>query len=208
MSSDIISAPSTIANSTRLLNDKFNVLFEEVRPNYRNMTFLKAIKRQRVNILAISAFNVVSKSTSMPQRKLSCALSQSVLAPPKKFRRVANIVTNLLKHRTNRRRISQKEKCKSKGEDHVSPNISQAFSSMSQSNYEDFLTKKQREIEKELQSVKRSHSSRLAKRAMYRKHQIEKNRKELNKQLSKIESDNKKIHEKWAQKCVLSFPTN
>lgn len=199
MSSDIISAPSTIANSTRSLNDKSNVLFEEVRPNYRNKTFIKAIKRQRVNILAMSAFR---KSCSIKRSyslftKPSCVLSQSVLAPPKRFRRTANLVTNLLKHKTNtgKHRV-QKEK-----------NIDKTCSSMSQTDYDDFLAKKQLDIKNELRSVKRSSSSHLAKRAMFQKKQLEKNRKELNDLSSKVESDKVKAHAKLAKKCVLSCST-
>ena len=199
MSSDIISAPSTIANSTRnLLNDNSNVLFEEVRPNYRNRTFIKAIARQRVNILAMSVFKksfFIRKSSSLDS-KPSCVLSQSILAPPKKFRRTANLVTNLLKHKTNKRKHQINIK-----------SIDQTCSSMSQTHYDDFLAKKQQDIKNELRSVKRSQSSHLAKRAMYRKQQAEKNRKELKEHLSKVESDNEKVRDKWAQKCVLSCST-
>ena len=195
MSSDVISAPSTIANSTRPPNDRSNVLFEQVRPNYRNGMFSKAIARQRVNLLAICAFrnSICSEGRTHLQKKPTVVVSHSILDAPRKFKRTAKLVTDLLMYRNIKKRKERTE---------INNQIS-----MSQNNYQKFLLKNQNEKDKELRGLKRSEGSQLAKGAMYRKHQLEKSRKAMNEHISKVEKEKEESQKKWAQKCILSCST-
>ena len=211
---DIIEAPNTIANSTRAENDRAHMLFEVVRPQGK---FVRAIERQRFNILALSVFSKNKKGTP-PDARLSCVLSKSLLKPPTIARQRFNLVTNLVKcanSLASERRAtiaSQRElqgrntlkdvEMRQKGHS-MKPKMTKA-ESVSQMGYEDFLSKKQTERGKELQIVGRSAGSNVAKRAATVKQTSSKGKKGKHTPVEEPDQN----QESWNKKCVVACKTS
>jgi len=211
---DIIEAPNTIANSTRAENDRAHMLFEVVRPQGK---FVRAIERQRFNLLALSVFSK-NKKSAPPDARLSCVLSQSLLKSPTNARQRFNLVTSLVKCANSlaserRATTASKNRKKSQGRTILKdvemkqkspPGKSKMNSadSISQVGYEDFLSKKQSERGKELQNVGRSAGSNVAKRAATVKQTSYKG-----KPGTQAEEPNLN-QESWNKKCVVACKTS
>jgi len=169
-----------------------------------------------------------SACDALPQQRFSCVISHDVFTTPNsKKRRPSHLVSDLMecsKAIANERRntllyeqlsdqVRQKkivkdviiDQNKSKTRSRFLARNSSTTASMSQTNYEDFLEKKRNEQEKELQNITRSNGSKVAKSAVYQKHQLSKVTKEDKSECwFEVDTGNDKSQKEWVRKCILS----
>ena len=170
-----------------------------------------------------------SACDALPQQRFSCVISHDVFTAPKlSQRRPSHLVSDLMecsKAIANERRNTllceqqlsnqagpkkivkdvQIDQNKSKTASRFLTRNSSTTASMSQTNYEDFFEKKRNEQEKELQKMTRSLGSKVAKSAVYQKHQISKvANAEKSECWFEADTGNDKNQKEWARKCILS----
>lgn len=219
---DIIAARNTVAKAEN--KDSLNMLTTTVRPNY-GKSFYKIISRQRLNLMAISAFNPKTPSTkenSAPlletpasfykpstnkQRARRSSVVSDVLQCEKIItgeRRKTIHCDKQLKEQLHRRKLVKDLEIKTTSSPprKVIP-VNRSFS-MSQTTYEEFLKKKRQQRNKECRDVIRSTASVMARMVSKQSQMTKANANNKHECFFETDTGSNQQHMDWVRKCMMS----